>query len=409
VADPLHHGTIKVIGASQNITEHRKMEEALLRTKQEWERTFDSVPDLVAILDTQHRIVRANRAMAQRLGVTPKQCAGLSCFGCVHGSLQPLELCPHTQTLRDGQEHVAEVHEDRLGGDFLVSTTPLFDEQGQMVGTVHVARDITRRKQAEEALRKAHDELGARVQERTAELSAAVEMLEAENIERKRLEETLRESERKVRFFASECLTAQETERKRIAGELHDSIAASLTATKFSIEKMEYEMRQGVSPESLRDLASKVAQTIHEVRRIMADLRPSMLDDLGIVATLNWFCREYQKTYSHICVANEIEISEDEVSNPLKTAIFRISQEAMNNIAKHSGASKVHLSLKKEENAIVLVIRDNGHGFDLEKVVRGMGLSTMKERTELSGGSFTIESVEDQETVIRASWPYGQE
>ena len=134
-----------------------------------------------------------------------------------------------------------------------------------------------------------------------------------------------------------------------------------------------------------------------------------MLDDLGIVATLNWFCREYQKTYSHISVANEIEISEDEVSNPLKTAIFRISQEAMNNIAKHSGASKVHLSLKKEENAIVLVIRDNGHGFDLEKVVRGMGLSTMKERTELSGGSFTIESVEDQETVIRASWPYGQE
>jgi len=149
----------------REIAERKRAEEAILRAKNEWERTFDSVPDLVAILDAQYRIVRVNRAMAQRLGATPEQCVGLTCFTCVHGSCQPPKSCPHTRTLRDGQEHTAEVHEDRLGGDFLVSTTPLFDEQGQMMGSVHVARDITERKRAEASLAEKAEELARSNQE----------------------------------------------------------------------------------------------------------------------------------------------------------------------------------------------------------------------------------------------------
>jgi PAS domain S-box-containing protein len=132
---------------------HRKRAETgMRRAKHEWERTFDSVPDLIAILDSQHKVVRVNRAMAQRLNTTPAACVGLSCFESVHGTSQPPEFCPHTLTLRDGREHVTEVHADRLGGDFLVSATPLKDEQGRIMGTVHVARDISDRKRAEEAL-----------------------------------------------------------------------------------------------------------------------------------------------------------------------------------------------------------------------------------------------------------------
>jgi PAS domain S-box-containing protein len=117
-----------------------------------WERTFDAVPDLIAIIDEHHRIVRANRAMAQRLGVTPDECVGKVCFEAVHGLACPPEFCPHTRTLADSGEHVAEVHEPRLGGEFLVTTTPLVDEEGRRIGSVHVARDITERKRAEEAL-----------------------------------------------------------------------------------------------------------------------------------------------------------------------------------------------------------------------------------------------------------------
>jgi len=266
--------------------------------------------------------------------------------------------------------------------------------------------DITERKRTEEDLRKAHDELEKRVQERTIEISKAVQSLQDEIVQRKRLEATLRESENQVRFFASQCLTAQESERKRIAGELHDSISASLAATKFGIERASEEMKRGHGdPESLKNLAASLTGIITEVRRIMADLRPSILDDLGILAALNWFCREYQKAYSHISVERQIGIEEHEVPDSLKTPVFRISQEAMNNISKHSQASLVRLSLKKEDGRMLLTIHDNGQGFDPETVRKGLGLSSIRERAELSGGACSIESVKGAGTTVCCSWP----
>ena len=112
---------------------------------------------MIAILDNKHKIVRANKAMAQALGTTPEQCIGLTCYKCVHGTDKPPNFCPHSKALLDGQEHTAEVHEDAFGGDFMVSATPLKDEHGCMIGSVHVARDITERKKAEDAIRKSEE------------------------------------------------------------------------------------------------------------------------------------------------------------------------------------------------------------------------------------------------------------
>jgi PAS domain S-box-containing protein len=161
---PTFDGTNRVsgiIGYFRNITKRKEMEEALLRAKQEWERTFDAVPDLIAILDNQHKIMRTNKAMAQRLGLTPEQCIGKVCHKVVHGTECPPALCPHVLTLVDGEEHSSEVHEDCLGGDFLVSTTPLTDEQGHHIGSVHVARDITKRKKNENVLKERTEQLEA--------------------------------------------------------------------------------------------------------------------------------------------------------------------------------------------------------------------------------------------------------
>ena len=143
---------MRSVAIVRDITERKQTEEALVRAKEEWERTFASVPDLIAILDNQHRVLRVNAAMAARLGAKAEECIGVRCYEVVHGLSEPPDYCPHSRTIKDGRQHIEEVHEDRLGGDFVVSTTPLYDGQGQMIGTVHVAHDITKRKRAEEAL-----------------------------------------------------------------------------------------------------------------------------------------------------------------------------------------------------------------------------------------------------------------
>ncbi|MCL4430404.1 MAG: PAS domain S-box protein [Chloroflexi bacterium] len=152
---------VRSVGMVHDITEQKMAEQEVWRAKNDWERTFDTVPDFIAILDNNHKIVRANKAMTQQLGVTPQQAIGQSCYTCVHGTSLPPEFCPHAKTLQDGKEHMAEVHEPRLGGDFLVTTTPLRDEKGTMIGSVHVARNITERKKAEEALNKLNRHLRA--------------------------------------------------------------------------------------------------------------------------------------------------------------------------------------------------------------------------------------------------------
>ncbi|MDY7032591.1 MAG: ATP-binding protein, partial [Thermodesulfobacteriota bacterium] len=147
-------------------------------------------------------------------------------------------------------------------------------------------------------------------------------------------------------------------------------------------------------------------------KRICRSLRPTALDDLGIIITVDGFCREFQKIHSGIRVERDIEIQEDEVPDPLKIQIYRILQEALNNVVKHSGANLVHISLKKKEGNIEMLIQDNGIGFDQQKNLfedacsRGMGLDTMKERVERYGGAWKIISSVGEGTVIKCLWPF---
>nr|WP_319373823.1 PAS domain S-box protein [uncultured Methanobacterium sp.] len=141
-------------GIIRDITKRKKDEDAILRAKEEWENTFDAVPDLIAILDTNYQVIRANKAMANRLGVNPEDAVGVTCYEVVHGLNEPPSFCPHSRLLEDGQDHTAEVHEDRIGGDFIVTVSPLYDSEGKLLGSVHVARDITDRKKAEDKVKK---------------------------------------------------------------------------------------------------------------------------------------------------------------------------------------------------------------------------------------------------------------
>jgi PAS domain S-box-containing protein len=168
---------INYYGFGEDITERKQALDALSRAKEEWECTFDSLSDPIVIIDTAHRIVRANKAMAERLRCTTDQCIGNLCYRIVHSTDSPPEFCPHKQTIADGKEHSSEIYEERLGGYFLVSTAPILKENSECIGSVHVCRDITERKRAEQALEKSYHELEERVQERTRELKEANEAL----------------------------------------------------------------------------------------------------------------------------------------------------------------------------------------------------------------------------------------
>jgi PAS domain S-box-containing protein len=135
----------------------KRAEKAAIQAANNWEYTFDAVPDLIAIIDTECQVVRANRAMAARLGVTPEECVGLTCYHGIHGTDKPPSFCPHRQLLRDGAEHNAEVCEDCLGGYFVVSTSPLHNSEGKLIGSIYVARDIDERKKVEERLKESEE------------------------------------------------------------------------------------------------------------------------------------------------------------------------------------------------------------------------------------------------------------
>ena len=295
--------------------------------------------------------------------------------------------------------------------------------------------------ESNEMLRLAQEGLEERVVQRTAELAHANAALQAEITERKQAEESLRqrtlelqqltrtleqrvrertgeleEANQVSRDLSTRLLLAQEEERKRIAGEIHDTLGSCLSAIKFKVE--DALERIGLTPnavtESLHTITPSIQEGIEQCRRIQMDLRPSMLDDLGLLPTLSWFCRRFQAIYSTIRIEQETDIREEELPDALKIVIYRITQEAMNNIAKHSKADRVRLCLRKNDGRTEVVVEDNGQGFDVKKVLdlksqwRGLGLTSMRERVELSGGSLAIESAAGEGTVIRATWPLRQ-
>jgi PAS domain S-box-containing protein len=224
----------------------------------------------------------------------------------------------------------------------------------------------------------------------------------------------LRQAEADVRVLSAQFMAAQEVERHRIARELHDSIGQALGGVKFGLETCAAQLAEGSYSSVLntvREFIARIQSAVEEVRRISMNLRPSTLDDLGIVPTLAWFTREFRAIYNGLDLDVTVDIREEEVAVPVKTAIYRIVQEAFHNVVNHSHARKVGLVLRGAANQIELRIQDNGAGFDPSacKVAknsgRGLGLASMRERAELTGGRFSLSSEKGSGTTVRVSWP----
>ena len=172
-------------------------------------------------------------------------------------------------------------------------------------------------------------------------------------------------------------------------------------------------MQKGAGTSEAIDLETIIArakEVMEKTKRIQRNLRPLVLDNLGLIPAIRSLCREFEQTHPDIAISPDLEL-DGEVSESLRIAIYRICQEALNNIATHSGAKAASLSLTKRSSNIELVVSDEGHGFDTEKTLKageanqGIGLFSMKERCELAGGSFSLLSSIGEGTTVSACWP----
>jgi PAS domain S-box-containing protein len=533
------------------IVEHKRAVDATVRAKEEWELTFDSVPDLIAIIDKEYRIRRVNKAMAQRLGRTAGECVELLCYEAVHGVSGPLENCPISRTLKDGLQHSGEIHEGCLGGDFVISSTPLYNESGQMIGAVHVAHDITERKRAEVELKKVNralktisvcnealvhaveesaflqkicdlliEEGGYRMAwigyaeqqgdnrvlplvhaghedgylstvnitwkdvergrgptgtavrtcsvcvqndistnpdfapwreealkrgysstiafpliayeqsfgvltiyapERDVFIDEEIRLLKelADDVafgiltirmreERYKAQEELRTSHEHLHHLAAHMQSVREEERASIAREVHDELGQILTALKFNWVRIAAKLKDIDEPlhKAVSGDVELIDKTISTVKKICTELRPGILDHLGLGPAIEWQVHEFQQRSGIEC---ELVLSSEEVTDDknLGIALFRILQEALTNILRHSKATKVKAVLAEQDNSIVFEISDNGIGItekDLSKS-NSFGLVGMRERVYPWKGDVQITGDRIKGTNIKISIP----
>jgi len=224
---------------------------------------------------------------------------------------------------------------------------------------------------------------------------------------------TLMEKMRLERKYLSRIIDAQENERRRISRELHDEIGQALTAIKFNLDMIDKDLPQtsSLARERLEETKSLSNQILTEMRQLSMDLRPTMLDDLGLIPTLRWYIQNFSNRlniYSHF----EAIGFKEKLPPQIETAFYRIIQEVLNNISKHAEANRVEVSLEQRDSMIYAYIMDNGKGFDLEKVLhlesseRGFGIIGMQERVSLLSGYIDIQSKPGFGTHIHIEVPY---
>jgi PAS domain S-box-containing protein len=230
--------------------------------------------------------------------------------------------------------------------------------------------------------------------------------------DRKKAESALFRSEKRLRFLSSKLLENQENERERIAYDLHDDICQMLVAGKLNAQNLMQKF-PSCSPEykALANLIDINQKIVTHIKQIVSDLRPTVLNGLGVIATIGWLCTEYKNIKPDLMIKRKIFLEEGDIPKSLKSVIFRIVQEAMSNIVTHSQADQVEIRLEKNSDIIELIIRDNGKGFELGDILfkenhkNGIGITIMTERARSSGGNLEIDASGNKGTTVIARWP----
>jgi two-component system sensor histidine kinase UhpB len=228
--------------------------------------------------------------------------------------------------------------------------------------------------------------------------------------DRKEAEDLLRKTSERLRELSAHLQTVREEERIRISREIHDELGQQLTVLKMDISwlKKKVDASDPKVQQKMDDLMKVIDHTVKTVRKISSDLRPSLLDDLGLVAALEWHSQEFEKR-AGVRIKFNAAVNELEINSEISTAMFRIFQETMTNVARHSDATEVETSILIENGKLVMRVRDNGKGFSRNDITdkRTLGILGMQERAAIIEGEYNISSKPGEGTIVEVKVPIG--
>jgi PAS domain S-box-containing protein len=372
---PLH-----ILEVNADITQRKSAEQGLRESQARFASIIDSAMDAIISIDEAQLVVLFNRAAERMFGCAAAEALGqpldrfipaqlrsahrahVHAFGATGATNRAMGKLNDLTALRaDGQEFPIEasISQTQVGGAKLFTV---------------ILRDLTKRKAAEEALSR---------------------------------------SEEQLRALTNRLQQAREEEAMRIARELHDQLGRCLTAMKMDVDGIERglagaaaEADLGALTEKVRRMNETLDETVYTVRRIAAELRPGVLDDLGLSAAIEWQARDFQRRSGVSCVVRAPE--EDlPLSRDQATALFRIFQESLTNVARHAKATKVWVNLSKEEGAVVLKVEDDGVGISSARLAErhSLGLLGMRERVAAFGGEIELAGMPGQGTAVVVRMP----
>jgi signal transduction histidine kinase len=211
-------------------------------------------------------------------------------------------------------------------------------------------------------------------------------------------------SRRVSRDAMRRVVRAQELERKRLARELHDETGQALTSILLGLKSLEQAVRTPEGLERVADVRELVVSTLQDVRRLAVELRPAALDDFGLAPALQRLVDVHRQD-ADVHVDLEVTLGDERLPADVETTMYRIVQESLTNVAKHAGAARISVLVTRTNNAAVVVVEDDGKGFDTSSPTEGLGLSGMRERVALAGGRFRVETANAGGTTIAVEIP----
>jgi PAS domain S-box-containing protein len=343
--------------AQRMISARKRAQKAVCRANAELTQIFETSADGMRVVDRNFTILRANETFCDMAGIKKEEAVGRKCHEVFRGARCRTERCPLTRIL-SGEERI-EYDEEKIGKGggkipCIVTATPFRGHEEELIGIVEDFKDIS---------------------------------------ERKRVEENLRKSRLRLRELASHMESTREKERTRIAREIHDELGQALTALKMEVHWLAGRLPQDAPSlaEKAKEICDIIDMHVHMVQRISSELRPGLLDNLGLSAAIEWQADQVQARTGVECKI--LSEPEDMIIDATRsTALFRIFQEALTNVVRHAEATRVDVRLLQSSGEVELEVFDNGRGISEDELrdEKSFGIMGIRERVHTLGGTVTI-------------------